>query len=121
MARYEFRAPGSRVRIVDPAIEGGVGVRIEHDSGAALIVPSVIGERTQVGLRFDIVGFDGTHFVIELPDDRSQVSIRAEPTSPILGGRDQIIAARTPEHEKASGPVRVTGDETTMPIAVDDE
>lgn len=109
------------MQVVDPAIEGGIGVRIEHTSGAALIVPSTEAER-RGGVRcVRIVGFDGTHFEIDIADDHETVSIRATVPTPILGGQRAASATRAPQLEKQLGAVRVTGDETTMPISVDED
>lgn len=121
MPRYEFRSPGLRVRLVDPAIEGGVGVRIEHDSGAALLVRSVIAKKTEAGLHVDVTGFDGTQFAIDVDPEWASVQIRSSSPTPILGGGQEAAALRAKAAESESGPVRVTGDETTMPINVDED
>jgi hypothetical protein len=118
MRRYEFRSTGLRVRLVDPAIEGGVGIRVEHDSGAALIVASVFGEETEDGLQLEVVGFDGTRFDFSIDAHWRTITMRASVATPIFGGETSASALRVQEKEETSGKVRVTGTETTMPIDV---
>lgn len=120
MPKYEFRAEGLSVRVTHPTREGGVGVYIEHTSGAALMVPSTQAERTQDGLHARVSGFDGTHFEIIVRGDFAEAEIRASTPSPIIGGDTRATAARRKDLEGGRGPVRVTGDESTMPIDVEE-
>lgn len=121
MSRYEFRGPDLELRVIDPAIEGGVGVRIEHASGAALLVRSVEPARTQEGLHVTITGFDGSRFSVHIDPAWQTAQVTSDRPTPILGGADAAVARRDEAAEKREGTVRVTGDETTMPITVDDE
>ncbi len=122
MQRYEFKGVGLRVRLVDPAVEGGVGIRVEHDSGAALIVASVYGESDGDGLHLKITGFDGTRFDFRVDTHWRRIVMKASMDTPIFGGHRTATADRVQEgREKAPlSTVRVTGNETTMPIDVDD-
>lgn len=121
MPKYEYRGLGLSVRLTQPAVEGGVGLYIEHESGAALMVPSVEVRSTQDGLRADVTGFDGTCFEVEVRADFSEVEVRASSPSAIIGGGTRAVAKRRADLEAPRGPVRVTGDESTMPIEVDEE
>lgn len=120
MPKYEFRGDGLSVRVTQPSREGGISLYIEHESGAALIVPSADAVATQDGLRARVSGFDGTSFEVALSGDHQRVEITASTPSPILGGRREAIATRRTDLEGPRGPVRVTGDESTMPIDVDE-
>ena len=121
MPKYEYRGERLSVRVTDPAIEGGVGIRIEHDSGAALIVPSVRASKSQDGLHVRLTGFDGNTFEVTVTDGWGRVIVSAERETPILGGGSAAQASRRPELEREPDQVRVTGDEATMPIDVEDD
>lgn len=121
MPKYEYRGEGLSVRVTDPAIEGGVGIRIEHESGAALIVQSAEAEKSQDGLRVKLTGFDGNGFDVTVTDGWGRVIVHAESATPILGGGQTAEATRRPDLERTPDKVRVTGDEATMPIDVDED
>ena len=120
MPKYEYRAEGLRVRITHPAPEGGIGVRIEHDSGAALIVASCPAHVTQDGLTASVRGFDGNLFDVRVSKAWEQVDLAAEQPTPILGGGRAVRLNRRTDLEREPTSVRVSGDEATMPIPVDE-
>ena len=121
MSRYEFRGPDIEIRITDPAIEGGIGIRIEHASGAALLVRSVIPKETSEGLVASITGFDGILYEVTIDREWQSVELRSNSDSPILGGEKMLRGQRCEAAEQQLGPTRITGDETTAPIPVDEE
>lgn len=120
MARYDFHGPGLKVRLTDPAVEGGVGVRIEHESGAALIVPSAPSHPQKDGLRVRVTGFDGTDFTLKIAPGFEQVEVQASRATAILGGQTAGVALRVEVGQNKPAPVRVTGHESTMPIDLDE-
>ncbi len=98
---------------------GDAHITIEHGSGAALIVPACKPHKTDKLITLKTVGFDGTSFEILLDDEANTITIRASSASPILGGEVERTVPRR-ENLSPSGAVRVTGNEQTMPIAVDE-
>lgn len=117
MPQFEYRGEELSVRVANPTPDGGVSLHIEHATGAALIVPSTPQSRTDDGAFVTVTGFDGNLFQIRISEER--VFIQAEQASPILGGGREADAERRRDLEKNDGPIRVTGDESTMPIDVD--
>ncbi len=121
MARFDFTGPGLKVRLTDPAIEGGVGLRIEHHSGAALIVSSTSPTRDERGVHLEVTGFDGTRFQVHLSPDGDHVRIVASQVTAILGGQAQAQCHHVPSAPTSPAPVRLTGHEATMPIELGDD
>ncbi len=93
-----------------------VRLHIEHESGAALIVPGCREAMGASGPRMETVGFDGTIFTIELDEKTGFAAISASQETPILGGGRDARIPRGADLEDST--LRTTGDEETMPIDV---
>ena len=94
--------------------EHGARLSVEHESGAALLVPRTKVATVDDVLQLETTGFDGTHYVVELGEERARITASAP--SPILGGATELELPRTEVPKPAPGALRVTGDEETMPI-----
>jgi hypothetical protein len=93
-----------------------VRIHLEHESGAALIVPGCREGPGPKGPRLETVGFDGTVFTVELDEQANTAEISATAETPILGGGTRASVPRGPD--LVDNTVRLTGDEETMPIDV---
>lgn len=114
----------SERRYVDHALEVRLSVnatsarlRLEHKSGAALIVPDAPLCPTEGGARLTVSTFDGVQLILEAHHDALRISASG-PTA-LLGDRTECTLPRGPDRTD-TGPTRVTGDESTMPIPLDD-
>jgi hypothetical protein len=111
-----YLGDGLTLRIRGLTTPHPVKIHLEHESGAALIVPGCREGPGPRGPRLETVGFDGTIFTIELDDQAGTAAISASQETPILGGGKTARIQRGPDVE--DGALRVTGDEETMPIEV---
>ena len=116
MVERRYQGDGITLRIRGLLTAHPVRVHLEHESGAALIVPGCREAPGVKGPRLETVGFDGTIFTVELDEQDSTASIQASQETPILGGSKTARIPRGPDVEDTS--LRVTGDEETMPIEV---
>lgn len=100
-------------------LDGSESVRIhlEHKSGAALIVPYCEAADLEHGAKLSTNGFDGTDYRITIDDAAETALVEASRATAILGGATSIVLPRAADLA-SSGPLRITGDEDTMPITV---
>ena len=110
-----YQGEGITLRIRGLFTPHPVRIHIEHETGAALIVPGCREGPGPRGPRLETVGFDGTVFTIELDEDAQVAILSATQETPILGGG---TTARIPRGADIEDSLRVTGDEETMPIDV---
>jgi hypothetical protein len=96
---------------------GPVRIHLEHKSGAALIDPFCAIEDLEQGRMLSTQGFDGTGYRITIDEARATAQIEASAPSEILGGAISVVLPRG-EDLASGGPLRITGDEDTMPITV---
>jgi hypothetical protein len=111
-----YHGSGLTLRIRGLMTPHPVRIHLEHESGAALIVPGCREEPGIKGPRLETVGFDGTIFTVELDEQNGTAAISASQETPILGGGTTARIQRGPDTEESA--LRVTGDEETMPIEV---
>ncbi len=118
MSHRRYATPDVIVDVRD--LDGDdVRLNIEHITGAALIVPRAPVNAFGGGKRIETTGFDGTAYVVEFDEAKSRITSSAP--SVILGGASTLQVPRVAVDKKDIGPLRVTGDEETMPIPVDDD
>jgi hypothetical protein len=119
MTHRRYETPEVTIDVRGLGTEHGIRLNIEHRTGAALMVPRADSSDVDGATRIVTTGFDGTEFTIDIRDEA--VTIRSNVPSAILGGIDQLDAPRVEVKKADLGPLRVTGDEETMPILVGDE
>lgn len=99
----------------------GVDVHIQHESGAALILPNCLTTPSGAGFKAEGTGFDGNTFRIEVDDATASLRVACTHESPILGGARDVRLPLDNLHKPAPPSERITGDEDTAPIdALDD-
>lgn len=118
MSERLYLGDGLRLSIRGLGTSHPIRVQLEHDSGAALIVPGCEEGPGEKGPLLKTVGFDGTIFTISLDEETNEAAIEASQASPILGGARSARIMRGPDPTPDERSVRVTGDEATMPIEV---
>lgn len=118
MSERLYLGDGVRLSIRGIGTSHPVRIHLEHESGAALIVPGCEEGPGDKGPLLKTVGFDGTTFTIALDEEANDASIEASQPSPILGGGQKARIERGPDPTPDEQSVRVTGDEATMPIQV---
>jgi hypothetical protein len=102
-------------------IEGGGRVKfhVEHKSGAALIVPECEQKAGKQGPELETRGFDGTDYKMIFDEVHNTLKIIATASTSILGDQRELELLRAEDLMLSpSSPLRVTGDEPTMPISV---
>lgn len=113
--RYVGRELTVRIRGLDGG--GDVQIHIEHQSGAALIVPLCRRVARERGPELSTTGFDGTGFTLTLDEPSRSLEIVASAPTPILGGGTRVTLDNGEDVVPAvSRTTRVSGDEDTMPI-----
>ena len=115
---YQDREVSVRLRGLDgPA---GVRIHLEHQSGAALIVPACARESSEGAAVFRLTGFDGVQFTVTVDPVGDHLWLRTSGPSLLLGGQRERKVPRGPDPEPQNRGICVTGDESTMPIPVDE-
>lgn len=119
MTHRRYETPEVTVDVRGLFTDHGVRLNIEHTSGAALIVPRADTTEIDGGVRLVTTGFDGTEYTVDILEET--VVVKSNVPSQILGGLDHLEANRVEVKKSDLGPLRVTGDEETMPIQVGDD
>ncbi|MCK6547099.1 hypothetical protein L6R52_14715 [Myxococcota bacterium] len=115
--RYTADAVTLRIRGLETS---AVRLHIEHASGAALMVPDCAREPRGATILLTTTGFDGTRFTVALDDAAKTATVTSSAPSAILGGADHLVLARAADIVPPPLPSRrITGHESTMPIALD--
>lgn len=120
MTVRRFKATGLEIRLIDLGPGRGTRVDIEHATGAALLVPRADVVPMERGLRFSITCFDGVELCLDLDGSGEELVVASTAPTPLLGGATRVSAKRIAADERRPGALRVTGDEATMPIPVDE-
>lgn len=115
----QYRSDGVTIQV--RGIEDGarLKIQIEHESGAALIVPECEPQRDATAIIIETRGFDGTDYRLTVDEAKNSVRIAASKSSAILGEKLELELPRVEDFATpAVSAMRVTGDEVTMPISV---
>ena len=83
MSERRYTGEGLSVRVRGYE-RNDVRLQIEHESGAAMIVPHAVKEGESA--RLLTTGFDGTRYIFLIDDDKGTLSISSSVESPLLGG-----------------------------------